>query len=139
MKAKVESLRNQISSGQIKTNNARVIKYLLDNQIATINTMRKELSMAHQTLTSRVSDLMDLGLLVEDGTTTEQNKNGKNVKYTLYKIESNRQQQELRRQARKQEKYDSIIKRLNDEFKDLFDNDYSINDDTNTFQYILNE
>ena len=124
MKAKVESLREQFRSGQIKTNNAKVVKYLLDYSFATINMMRRDLNMAHQTLTSRVSDLMDMGLLYENGTTSEVNQDGRAVLYTLYGLEKDRHQQEIRRAIRRREKYNSIIKRSNEEFEDLFTEDY---------------
>ncbi len=82
--------------------------------------MRRDLNMAHQTLTSRVSDLMDMGLLYENGTTSEVNQDGRAVLYTLYGLEKDRHQQEIRRAIRRREKYNSIIKRLNEEFEDLF-------------------
>jgi DNA-binding transcriptional ArsR family regulator len=123
MKPKVEALREQFRTGNIRTNNAKVLKFIIDNKDATVNDLRKGLGMAHQTLTSRLSDLKDMGLIYEEG--TRQDLVGdKPVTFTVYTFESNRINQKIRAENVRREKYKSLVKRMENEFKDLFDKDY---------------
>ena len=87
MKAKVKQYISQIQGGQITTNNLKVLAYLLKHNETpnpdhrTIYHMRINLGMAHQTLTSRISDLMDLGMVRVTGDTKIKDKH-----YSLFAV-----------------------------------------------------
>ena len=68
MEPKIKNLLNQIATGQIKTNEAKILNFIIENKGAHINGMRFGLNMQHQTLTARLSVLEDFGILYKSGT-----------------------------------------------------------------------
>ena len=68
MKAKIQTLLKQLSSGNFNSQSSKILRYVGSNDKCTIDMMRKDLKLAHQSLTGRISDLEDLGMLyVERG------------------------------------------------------------------------
>ena len=64
-----------------------------------------------------------MGLIYEEG--TRQDLVGdKLVTFTVYTFESNRVNQKIRAENVRREKYKSLVKRMEGEFKDLFEKDY---------------
>ena len=84
MKPKVEALLQQIISGNFKNTNVRVLHYVKQNGMSTIDDLRQDLNIAHQTLTSAVSHLEDLGVLYKMGVTRT-----KGISYSIYTYEAN--------------------------------------------------
>ena len=121
MKPKIQSLLKQIKSGNLKNNNARVLSYVGAHDRCHIDTMRNDLKIAHQTLTSRVSDLEDMGLIYVEGVTSV-----KGVCYSLYRYENNPVKRESRAKARKLLKFNAWKKRGLTEFAVLLSNDKSL-------------
>jgi DNA-binding MarR family transcriptional regulator len=122
MRAKVSALIEQIESGQLKTNNAKILdKFVLNPEGLTVYDLRIHLGMAHQTLTSRISDLEDMGVIFAYKT-VERTVDGKARKYTLYKYSKDSVRQMQNALLRRETKFNSIIKRLENEYQDLFTN-----------------
>ena len=74
--AKSETWYKQLANGNIKTNTAKVLKHISDFPYIDLYHIRVNLGMAHQTVTSRISVLMDEGVIRIVGTVQ--------VKGTLY-------------------------------------------------------
>lgn len=58
-----ETFIEQINNGELKSKRHRVYAYLQKNDIKTLDHLRKSLSMSHPTLTARLSELMDVGMV----------------------------------------------------------------------------
>ena len=56
-----------MESGKLLTNTVLVLDYIKNHKNTDIFEMRTELKLPHQTLTSRISDLMDEGLVAISG------------------------------------------------------------------------
>ena len=121
MKPKIESLLKQILSGNLKNNNARILNYIQINDRCQIDMMRKDLNIAHQTLTSRISDLEDMGLVYVDGFGLFND-----TKYSLYRYENNPLKREFRAEKRRLSKFVAWKKRGYDEFHDLLKDDNNL-------------
>jgi hypothetical protein len=65
--AKIEAFKEQIESGKMHTNALKVYAYLRKNP-CTIFTLRNELKISHQSLTSILSHLEDMGYVYKEGT-----------------------------------------------------------------------
>lgn len=61
--AQAKTLLEQIENGNIKTNNVKVLEFVKENKECTINYMRVMMDIPHQTLTSRITHLLDCGLI----------------------------------------------------------------------------
>lgn len=119
MKPKVEALLAQIESGQLKTNNAKTLDYIISKpEGATIQDMRMYLGLKHQTLTSRISDLVDMGLIYAAGVSRLESA-GKAVSYTVYRYEPNKDAQKARAYEVKRGKYENLKKRLETDFAEF--------------------
>lgn len=68
MKPKILALMKQIESGQLKSDKARILKFIIDRKGSNIIHMTSILGMKHQTLTARLSDLEDLGVIYAHST-----------------------------------------------------------------------
>lgn len=61
--ASYQNFLQQIQSGKITTDKQRVYKAIKDNPNITLRELRKTLKMKHQTVSARLSDLLDLGVV----------------------------------------------------------------------------
>jgi DNA-binding HxlR family transcriptional regulator len=77
-KPKIEAFYEQMSSGKMATNMLRIY-HEIKKKPTHIHNLRTSLSMAHQTLTSVISTLEDIGWIVKNGVYH----NGKES-YTIY-------------------------------------------------------
>ena len=68
MEPKIKNLLNQIATGQIKTNEAKILNFIIQRNGGNLIDMRSLIPMQHQTLTSRISVLEDFGILYKSGT-----------------------------------------------------------------------
>ena len=68
MNGKRQTYLGLLEKGVIRTNTMRVLEYVYKNPGTDIGEMRKALNMVHQTLTPALSNLMDSGLIKENGT-----------------------------------------------------------------------
>jgi DNA-binding MarR family transcriptional regulator len=75
MRASYQNFLQQINSGKITTDKQRVYQAIKKNPNITLRELRKTLKMKHQTVSARLSDLLDLGV-VEICGTKETVKNG---------------------------------------------------------------
>lgn len=73
--ASYQNFLQQIQSGKITTDKQRVYQEIKNNTNITLRELRKTLKMKHQTVSARLSDLLDLGV-VEICGTKETVKNG---------------------------------------------------------------
>ena len=86
MKANYRQYLDNLNSGFIKSKTLQVLNYVKLNPKCTIYDMRMKMNISHQTLTSAISNLMDLGLIQVNG----QIKLGTPEKhYSLFVFQSN--------------------------------------------------
>lgn len=100
LKAKVKNWLRLIESGDLKNNTVKVLSFVMQNPHTDIDSIRKELKMPHQTATSRISELMDAGLVKEQG---QRVKAGLN--YSVLVFISDEREQQLISYTRAKEKY----------------------------------
>jgi predicted transcriptional regulator len=62
-KAKVKSLVEQIESGNLSNNLTRILNFVKMNNPTDLHEIRIKTNIAHQTVSSVISKLMDLGLI----------------------------------------------------------------------------
>lgn len=120
MKAKVETWLEQIRTGAIKSNLARVLKHIQDAGIhgTSIYDMRETLGMSHQSLTATISQLADEGLLFEAGQFQV-----KTSWYTIYVYVSNEDARKEIAQKRRHEKFMQWLERGLNEYNDLMNSE----------------
>ena len=119
MKPKVKNWLKQLNNGVIKSKTTRIIFEIhkatyKGKGFTTIDELRKDLNMAHQTLTAIVSNIQDEGLIVTFGEV--ENETGSIFQKIRYARTEERE--ELVRQ-RRIEKLSQWIKRGREEFNDL--------------------
>jgi DNA-binding MarR family transcriptional regulator len=119
MKPKVKNWLKQLNNGVIKSKTTRIIFEIhkatyKGKGFTTIDELRKDLNMAHQTLTAIVSNIQDEGLIVTFGEV--ENETGSVFQKIRYARTEERE--ELVRQ-RRIEKLSQWIKRGREEFNDL--------------------
>lgn len=119
MKPKVKNWLKQLNNGVIKSKTTRIIFEIhkatyKGKGFTTIDELRKDLNMAHQTLTAIVSNIQDEGLIVTFGEI--ENETGSVFQKIRYARAEERD--ELVRQ-RRIEKLSQWIKRGREEFSDL--------------------
>lgn len=85
--ASVETFLEQIRQRNTKSNKTKVYRCLKKNPHLTKNQMMAKTGMPHQTLTSRLSVLMDLGLVEVTGTKTTIGADG-NVFESTFKVQT---------------------------------------------------
>lgn len=112
MKAKIKALLFQIESGKMDNDKVRILNYLMMHD-SNIIRLGQALQMKHQTLTARLSDLMDLGVIDSIRLT---NLNG--LSYSMYFYQKNEEVQEINAYNRKLERYHKWLKK-GDEFKNF--------------------
>jgi len=64
MQAKIEALMQQVASGRIKTLQGRLLA-MIQIKPRTVEELRDHYGIAHQTVTARLSELEDLGLITK--------------------------------------------------------------------------
>jgi len=119
MKVKVKNWLEQLNNGEIKSKTTRIIyeihKHTFKGKgFTTIDELRKDLSMAHQTLTAIVSNIQDEGLIATYGEI--QNESGGIFQHIRY---ARHEERENLIQERRREKLSQWIKRGREEFNDL--------------------
>lgn len=119
MKPKVKTWLKQLNQGVIKSKTTRIIYEINKHSYngkgyTTIDELRTDLKMAHQTLTAIVSSIQDEGLIVTFGeVTNEQGSVFQKIRYARPE-----ERDDLVR-ARRIEKLAQWIKRGKEEFNDL--------------------
>lgn len=101
MKPKVKSYLNFLKSGQMKTKKDQILKIIIDNPGITIDKIRDNKGLPHQTLTGIISVLMDDGVVYVSGEKSDEN--GKH--YSRLYFESNWAMWEQREIIRLHEKF----------------------------------
>jgi predicted transcriptional regulator len=115
---KIQAYIKQIESGQMTSTNAHVIDYVQTFNGGDIDAMRKSLEIAHQTLTSAVSHLVDLGALYPVGTRTK-----KGRAYTIYYYQPSPFMQMANAEDVKRKKYTKLRERLLKDFPEFISKD----------------
>ena len=104
-----------MNEGRLQNNTIKVLHYIKKNPSTDIERMREELKLPHQTLSSRVSELMDEGLVEIIG--DRNNKDG--VNYSLIKFVEETSRQIEVKQQRLRFKYVAWVAKGIREFKDV--------------------
>jgi len=89
-----------MESGELLTNTIRVLNHIKKNNHTDIFEMRNDLKLPHQTLTSRISNLMDEGLIDISGKS-----NHKDLEYSTFFYVVGAENQKLAKEKRLKEKY----------------------------------
>jgi len=89
-----------MESGELLTNTIRVLNHIKNNNHTDIYEMRKDLELPHQTLTSRISNLMDEGLIDISGKS-----NHKDLEYSTFFYVVGAENQKIAKEKRLKEKY----------------------------------
>lgn len=110
--AKIQTYMLAIQSGAIRGNQMEVLDFIYRNHGATILQMRVELSMAHQSLTPAISNLLDLGLIREIGA----EKVNDSV-YSKYEFVPNSEEQDILAEDRHKTKFKQWCKQGLKEFE----------------------
>jgi predicted transcriptional regulator len=89
-----------MESGELLTNTIRVLNHIKNNSHTDIFEMRNKLELPHQTLTSRISNLMDEGLIDISG-----KRNHKDLEYSTFFYVVGAENQKAAKEKRLKEKY----------------------------------
>ena len=114
MTPRVKALLDQISSGKLQTDMARILHHIKTYPYTTLTELERKLNMKHQTASARVSDLLDLGLIEEQGT-----KKSHHSFQTYFKFQPNISKQEYNARKRKRTKYQHWLKKGLSQFEEL--------------------
>ena len=98
-----EAFRKQMFSGRIKTDTHKVAMHIYENHGTTTHDIRCFLT--HQTATSRISELMDAGFVKVIGSIKIDG-----LTYSRYAFVLNTEEQNLLKEKRQQDKYESWLK-----------------------------
>lgn len=110
MKTNVASLLRQIESGDLKSNTALVLKWIRERGALNKRDLMKLCGKSHQTITSRLSDLQDMGI-IEVVSYSDSDVN-------FYKYQSDPNKQVRNAFARKYERYERW-KKKGEEFREF--------------------
>lgn len=121
MKASTITFLQGVNSGTFNTQKAKIYRFLQRNHNATKNYIIKELRMSHQTVTARLSDLLDLGVVEVAGTkkTDISTLSQFRVVVDPERIESNRKNREFEKVKTLQKKVKSVCENLGISEKDF--------------------
>lgn len=109
---KIEALLNQIRSGKMENDKARVLNFIQKNPHATIQDIEIGLNLYHETASARVSDLEDIGVI-------EVSKTGR---YSHLVYQDDPKKQKVNAFLRKCEKFERWKKKIV-KFEDLLTED----------------
>lgn len=115
---KIEALLNQIWSGNLKNNTAKVLAHIIKENGSYVEKMRNELNMPHQTLTSRISQLEDMGVIYVANIVRGEKRN-----FSFYQYEPLGFMRDIRKEKKRELKFDLLKKRLVRDFSDLMTED----------------
>lgn len=101
MTPKINALLDQIKSGKMENDKARVLDFIQKNPHATIQDIEINLNLYHETASARVSDLQDLGVVEVS----------KTERYSHLIYQDNPKKQKVNAFLRKKEKFDRWKKR----------------------------
>ena len=104
MTPKIKALKAQIESGKIKTDAAKILNFIIERGESNSVHMESILRIFNKTLSARLSELEDLGLVYKSGTF-------ENGAHSIYKYESNEDAQKRLRAKRSFEKFEVWKKR----------------------------
>ncbi len=114
MKPRIKALLQQISSGKLKTDMARVLNHIKAYPYSTLPEIERKMNLKHETASARVSDLLDMGLIEEQGV-----KKTAIGHYTYFKFQPNIQAQNKNAHLRKKAKYDNWLKKGITQFEEF--------------------
>lgn len=119
--ARIEQYLINLENGDLKSNEVKVMNFIKTNPDCTIDDLRNELKMKHQTATSRISELLDCGVIKVTGQIEKLTIiNRKYLYSTMQFVESKAERLELIKE-RNNEKMQMWAKRGLELFSDQFD------------------
>jgi len=105
MKARTKQYIKNVKNGFLKSNNEKVLHWINHNPMTTVYELRQT-GISHQTLTSRISHLQDLGLIKVVGNCNIEGKH-----YSQYEAVLDSEMVEHYRNSREQEKVLTWLKK----------------------------
>lgn len=118
MKPRVQSLLNQINSGQLKNDMSRILNHIKTYPLTTLPEIKRKLGIVHQTASARISDLLDMGLIEEK----EEKKTTTGV-HSYFKYQPDPRIQSINALKRKKEKFENWKKKGINQFQEFINND----------------
>ena len=115
-KASLKAYLDLLESGKLKGDKQKVFNAINKFPGVSIPRLKKLTGLSHQTLTARLSDLMDEGVVFVDTNTKESN-------YSIFYCTRNYFEAYYFKKTRRNQKLDKILKRLKNQFSDLIDVD----------------
>lgn len=106
MRASIEALLNQINSGKMECDAARVLNHIKNYPYSTSSEIERKLNMLHQTTSARLTNLLDIGIIEERG-----NRKTSRSKETYFKFQPDPAKQKRNAAKRKAEKFQKWIKK----------------------------
>ena len=100
MTPKIKNLLNQIATGKIRTNEAKILNFIIERNGSNLIHMRSLLNIPHQTLTSRLSSLEDYGIIYKGGIIN-------NGKHSQWLFEPNEEKQRLNALSREKRMFNA--------------------------------
>lgn len=113
-KAKIKTYLIALHNGDIRNNQLEALDFIHRNPGTTIHEMRKELAIAHQSLTPVVSMLMDVGIIKEVG-----QEKIKDSHYSKFAFVHEAEEQDRLAAERKKDKFTQWMAMGRKEFGDL--------------------
>ena len=113
MTPRIKALLDQVRSGKLQTDMARVLHHIKTKPYSTLSELERKLNMKHQTASARVSDLLDMGLIEEQGT-----KKSHHSFQTYFKYQPSSLKQIDNARKRKKAKYEHWLKKGLSQFEE---------------------
>jgi len=124
LRAKTKTWIAQLQSGKIESNKIKVLQYIKRNPTTNIKkpktdirTMCQKLGMVHQSLTSSLSNLEDMGLITVIGIIEDNSKY-----YSIFKYVDDEVEREKLMEARYKRKFQTWVKKA-DKYEGLIPKD----------------
>ena len=114
MTPRIKALLDQIHSGKLQSDMARVLHHIKNYPYTTLTELERKLNMKHQTASARVSNLLDLGLIEEQGT-----KKSLHSFQTYFKFQPSSLKQIHNARKRKKQKYEHWLKKGLSQFEEF--------------------
>lgn len=119
----IEALMHQIDSGQMKKDSAKILDFIINNGPITQLDVINMKGIHFKSVTARLSDLMNLGIIEAIGKTDPQMDPGskRKISYTLYMYQPDPQKQLKNAYTRKLEGFEKLKRQMTNKYSDLLD------------------
>ena len=103
-RASIKSLEKQIFSGKMNSDKAYIFSHIIKND-CSIEDLRQTFTMQYSTITARLSDLLDLGVIYI-------RKLDNNGRFSVYSYEADEAKQLVNAKKREDLRFDKTVRKL---------------------------